>query len=326
MEILIVMLIVVIILKNPKVKGAIGEWSVARILKRLDQEKYKVINDIYIPKEDGTTSQVDHIVVSDYGIFVIETKNYKGWIFGDEKNKFWTQTIYKKKSKFLNPIIQNKGHVKAVKNYLEIDKNLFISIVVFTTQADFKKVNTVTPVVYTVKLKKEIRSYQEIKLTKEEKERIYEKLVQIGKATRSTKKQHVKKIEEMMSNSPTKHEYMKKHLLDTEGIKQENEEAIGVTDENIKQTQGEGGQTDQVCKEELTEEDQVIHEKLKQFRLEKSHEEKIKPYLIYNNAELMELVKSKPQNIEELMNVKGFGKVKCEKYGDEIMKCMGVAL
>ena len=98
----------------PKIIGSIGEYYVARILKRLSKKNYKIYNNIYI-KKDGKTSQIDHLVLSIYGIFVIETKNYKGWIFGNEKSKYWTQTLYKKKYKVFNPVIQNWTHVNFLK-------------------------------------------------------------------------------------------------------------------------------------------------------------------------------------------------------------------
>jgi len=76
----------------PKIKGFFGEKSVAFQLSRLDPSKYKVINNIILQSGEKTT-QIDHVVVSNYGIFVIETKNYNGWILGDEYADYWTQVI-----------------------------------------------------------------------------------------------------------------------------------------------------------------------------------------------------------------------------------------
>ena len=64
------------------------------------------------------TSQIDHLVLSEYGIFVIETKRYKGWIFGSEKAENWTQVIFKEKHQFRNPVKQNWSHVYALKSVL----------------------------------------------------------------------------------------------------------------------------------------------------------------------------------------------------------------
>lgn len=126
-----IIFIAVIIFKLflPRIKGFFGEKSVALLLSRLDSEKYKVINNIMLQVGDRTT-QIDHVVVSNYGIFVIETKNYKGWIFGNEFSDYWTQVIYKRKEKLYNPVRQNYGHIQALKQILSeyADVN-YISIV-----------------------------------------------------------------------------------------------------------------------------------------------------------------------------------------------------
>lgn len=119
-------------------KGSYGERQVNKIINKLDPDKYKVYHDLYVPTENDKTTQVDHIVTSPYGIFVIETKHFNGWIFGNERSRYWTQVIYKRKEKFFNPIWQNAGHVKALMNYLEMDKESFLSIVAFSNQSTFK--------------------------------------------------------------------------------------------------------------------------------------------------------------------------------------------
>lgn len=130
--------IVLLKVKLPTIKGQFGEWQVIRLLGKLG-EQYKVFNDLYIPKEGGGTAQVDHIITSPYGIFVVETKNYAGWIFGSEHQAQWTQVIYKRKEKLYNPIRQNYGHVMSLKSYLGTgDLQIFHSIVAFSSQSTFK--------------------------------------------------------------------------------------------------------------------------------------------------------------------------------------------
>ena len=73
---------------SPKQKGARGERLVAQRLRDGLPEEYRIMNDVYLPLPDGTTTQIDHIVVSQYGIFVVETKTYSGWIFGEEGSRF----------------------------------------------------------------------------------------------------------------------------------------------------------------------------------------------------------------------------------------------
>ena len=94
---IIAILIVTRILASARFKGWHGERAVSKGLSRFDPVTYQTFHDLYLPRPDGQGStQLDHIVVSPFGIFVIETKNYRGWIFGSEKQGHWTQQIYKR--------------------------------------------------------------------------------------------------------------------------------------------------------------------------------------------------------------------------------------
>lgn len=123
---------------NPKLKGMRGEKIVASRLKAGLPPEYKLLNDIYLPLSDGTTTQIDHIVVSQYGIFVVETKNYSGWLFGDEKSTVWTQSLYQKKRTFQNPLRQNYLHICTLADALGINKSYFHNVVAFTGDCTFK--------------------------------------------------------------------------------------------------------------------------------------------------------------------------------------------
>jgi restriction system protein len=125
-------------LRSPSVKGARGERRVNSILEsKLPSREYKVFHDVTLDTSRGPT-QIDHIVVSRYGIFVVETKNYSGWIFGNAKSRQWTQTIYGKKSRFQNPLHQNYKHTKAVESFLSLSPRYVHSVVVFVGDAEIK--------------------------------------------------------------------------------------------------------------------------------------------------------------------------------------------
>ncbi len=125
--------------KLPQIKGRIGENHVRKgLIKYLDSTKYTIINDVTLPLEDGGTTQVDHIVVSTFGIFVIETKNMSGWIFGNEHQAKWTQTIRRSKYPFQNPLRQNYKHTKTLALSLDMPYEHFHSVVVFTSNAELK--------------------------------------------------------------------------------------------------------------------------------------------------------------------------------------------
>lgn len=177
----------------PRIKGFFGEKSVAFFLSRLDPAKYKVINNIMLQTGSRTT-QIDHIVVSNYGIFVIETKNYKGWIIGNEFDDYWTQVIFKRKEKLHNPIKQNYRHIQALKDVLsEYTYVNYISIVAFTTKADLK-VKANTDIVYTVNLPKTIRKYSNETISDSIKEQIYDRLLSLNIDNRENRKAHVQAI------------------------------------------------------------------------------------------------------------------------------------
>jgi len=125
--------------KQPQNNYNVGEKRVSDLLSlKLNRENYYLLNNVTLPAGSGTT-QIDHIVVSTKGIFVIETKHYSGWIFGNSSSKVWTQTIYKKKSYFQNPMHQNYKHVKVIQRLFDfMPSDNVISVVVFSGDAEFK--------------------------------------------------------------------------------------------------------------------------------------------------------------------------------------------
>ena len=143
--------------------GRRGEARVNRILRRLPKEKYALLSDIMIQKADGGTSQIDHIVLSECGIFVIETKNYQGWIFGKESSEQWMQVIYGRKYSFRNPVKQNWGHVCALKGILSsrFPGITYFPIVVFAGSATLKDIEVSVPVIYDDELLNTIKDYCE---------------------------------------------------------------------------------------------------------------------------------------------------------------------
>lgn len=122
---------------KPKLKGASGEAMVSAVLSRLPGDQYTVLHNVMLRTERGT-SQMDHIVVFVYGIFVIEVKNYAGWISGSENSSQWTQTLYKTKNRFMNPIHQNYGHVKAIEALLQDPSVPIYPIVAFAGDVTLK--------------------------------------------------------------------------------------------------------------------------------------------------------------------------------------------
>lgn len=190
-------------------KGWLGE-TVLTVAKKivLDGNVYRDLNNVTIPTSNGTT-QIDHIIVSRYGIFVIETKNMEGWIFGDEKQPQWTQSLYGKKFRFQNPLHQNYRHTKALEEFLSLPADHFHSVVCFVGE--------------TCKLKTEmpenvirggpfgfIKAKTTVLMTDDQVTTIVEAIKTgmrpknfLGLSTRETKREHLASLQERHSSTTT---------------------------------------------------------------------------------------------------------------------------
>lgn len=191
-----VLALILLIVRRPIIaffRGKKGELSVRMWLKLLSSDQYKIINDLLISSH-GHTSQIDHVVVSEYGIFVIETKNYQGWIYGGNYSEYWTQNIFGHKYELRNPILQNQGHIRALKRLLpDVPADSYIPIVAFSRRATLK-LSTNEPVVYWSKLRREIRSYKTRRLTPEMVQQVYSALLSSHQNSKEKRKEHVKNV------------------------------------------------------------------------------------------------------------------------------------
>lgn len=182
--------------------GNYGEYRTFLVLEQLPGEN-RIMTNLYIPKTDGTTTELDLVLINQAGIYVFESKNYSGWIFGNETSKNWTQSLNRNsKKKFLNPIIQNKGHIGALTKILnDIDRNLFYSYIVFSERCELKKISITSQDVILKKrgslyraLKTDIDSRQQL-LSIEQVNDIYEKLSQFARVDNEVKAKHIEQIQ-----------------------------------------------------------------------------------------------------------------------------------
>lgn len=135
---LIPLLLAAPVFKSRWFKGKVGEFFVSKVTSaKLPSDTYFAVENITLRADDGTT-QIDHIYVSRFGVFVVETKNYKGWIFGGERQAQWTQQIYKNKNRFQNPLRQNYKHVKTLETALGLPAEVIHSVIVFVGDCTFK--------------------------------------------------------------------------------------------------------------------------------------------------------------------------------------------
>ena len=192
--------ILAVILKSAWFKGVVGEFIVNLSAKLfLDKDEYYLIKNVTLPTEDGST-QIDHVIVSKFGVFVVETKNIKGWIFGSPDQKTWTQQIYKHKNKFQNPLHQNYKHIKVLGELLGLIDSQVFSVVVFVGDSTFK---TEMPenVTYGKDYIRFIKSKTQPVLTEAEVKEIKSK-IEAGRLTPSfkTHREHVKQVKTIVAN------------------------------------------------------------------------------------------------------------------------------
>ncbi len=199
--------------KMPVLKGKYGERVVKSRLRKLG-DAYTVFHDVYIPNGERGLTQVDHIVTSVYGVFVIETKHYGGWIFGDEYKPYWTQVIYKKKTKMHNPIRQNYGHVQALLTYIgQVDMQDVHSIIAFSPNSTFKfkKDFTSAHVIQFPDLLTTISPYKEHCISEATVKGINEKLAELlaidSNDRKRLKTEHMQSVRKAQGVKKTAHSY-----------------------------------------------------------------------------------------------------------------------
>ena len=203
-NIIIFILLILVTFFYKKIRGFMGEFWVKQELKKLPKDKYIILNDIMIKSSKGT-HQIDHIIISKYGIFVVEMKNYYGLITGEEHQNKWTQHLGKNKYYFNNPIHQNYGHIKALEELLNLSEDKFISIICISNQAKLKvKAKNVTQLDFVNDL---IKSYNN-EIIIEELSKIKNKIEQNNITDKEIRKSHIKNIKNTVKENNNKEKNM----------------------------------------------------------------------------------------------------------------------
>lgn len=202
--------------KNERIavrKGELGEYKIDIQLSQLPKE-YMYLNDLLITNSKSSTgySQIDHIIITPFGLFVIETKNYQGTIYGGKDRKTW---LINGKFRMMNPLMQNYGHIQALKKFIDVKYHLyFISMVSFTKRCTFKieedlrKINSNQLVIYDVELTEFINrkvavlklQYKNPVLMRDDIEKIYNSLSNSNILEESIRKQHIESIQKKKDN------------------------------------------------------------------------------------------------------------------------------
>ena len=175
-------------------KGWFGEKKTQfNLWLSLDTKLYRRFHDVIIPSSHGTT-QIDHVLVSLFGVFVVETKNYRGWIYGSEDQSNWTQVIYKSKYKFQNPLRQTHRHKKVLSKYLGIDESSILPIISFVGDVELK--TELPPNVLTSRVSSYIKQFNEEVFSDDEVERIIRLLSHVKSEYNISKKEHIQSLED----------------------------------------------------------------------------------------------------------------------------------
>lgn len=181
--------------------GKYGEYRLYQHLQSFESMGCKFLFNLYVPRNNGKTSEIDVIMFHPKGLFVIESKNYSGWIFGNESNKQWTQTLpvsygESHKERFYNPIMQNATHIRAIRKHIN-DTIPIYSVIAFSDNCTLKDVTVKSNVIVTYygELKKEIKlklaENNNSAITPELMNETYNKLSQYTNVDDYTKYQHI---------------------------------------------------------------------------------------------------------------------------------------
>jgi hypothetical protein len=143
-----------------------GTWSERNLILQLLKEGFSssdIFHDLYIKKRDGTYSQIDIVVLTEVGVIVIEVKDFSGWIFGFGNKVNWVHFLGKRKYSFYNPIFQNEGHIRSLKNQLVEYGNIpFYSLIIFYGKCELKKVSDIPIDTMIIKSKSTIKTFNTI--------------------------------------------------------------------------------------------------------------------------------------------------------------------
>lgn len=187
--------------------GKNGEYQVFKQLKFLEAKGCKFLFNVYLPKDDGETTEIDVMLIAPKGIIVFESKNYSGWIFGNEKYKNWTQTLPQGKGKsrkehFFNPIMQNNLHIKCLKNIIGEDYPIH-SIIAFSERCTLKDITVYSKDIQVVKrndihaaVGKIFNPIENPIISDDDIKRLYDVLYPYSQVSEETKQKHIQNIKD----------------------------------------------------------------------------------------------------------------------------------
>ncbi len=290
--------------------GLIGEKNVAYELKN-SHMPILILHNLYL-EFNGLTAQIDFVVVSEKFILVIECKNLVGEIDINNKGEFTrifktsTGKVYKKEGMY-SPIVQNERHLELIKDILENEG--------FKRSKLDKAIEQISVVANEKAIINDRFAKDEVKKRVIKHDQLIQKMKEISeKSSISFTEETMYKISNILLkyNKEYSIDYSKMYNIDKKNVNKNEIEEIRIVynneEVNIKD-----------ASEKIPIEQTELYKELKKYRLNKSKEEMVKAYYLYTNVQLEEIIKLKPKTLNELAKINGFGKVKCEKYGSDII-------
>lgn len=182
-------------------KGFYGEFQLYRkLVKKLG--KSVVLTNLYLDSKNTETTEIDVLAVTEKGVYVFEMKNYGGYIYGSQKDQYWTQAMNRfVKHKFYNPLRQNYAHIKAVESYLSIDSTKIIPMIVFSNRSRLSKINVgKDDKVYqyrdAIKFVKKTEKNMNNVFSKEDVSNILQKLIERTNMPEEVKQKHIEQVKQ----------------------------------------------------------------------------------------------------------------------------------
>jgi hypothetical protein len=231
-------------------KGAYGEYLIYRHLDKKLQGDHQWLFNVYLPRENDRTTEIDVILFCSSGIYIFESKNYKGWIFGSEDRRVWVQCIKSsentraRKYRFLNPIMQNKLHVSCFKKQLNKEQLQIpvYSIILFGNRCNLKKIKSISNGHKVLRLKQLTKNIRDLipdtsAGDAHNIQSVYERLYPMTQVSKEVKKKHVEDIQMALKdaekavdgemNSSCVRDYSDEILID------ETEDSVGYLNESV---------------------------------------------------------------------------------------------
>lgn len=187
----------IVFIRTSKGKGWWGEQRVKLVLGRTKRGRRYVLNGMIIQFDHGGTTEIDHVVVNPRGVFVIETKNRAGKIYGTEEAEEWVQVLAggKVRNKMRNPLLQNGAHVRHVSHVLA--ERIHVTSAVVFVQGNIQHIESSD--VYTLRGLRRLLRRGPDRLSQRDMERLYVRLTDADRSDEISHRRHVQNIRDMQA-------------------------------------------------------------------------------------------------------------------------------